>query len=64
VSGRPDYSLGYVYLPALVGIAVVSVLVAPAGAKLAHALPVDKLKKVFALLLLVVAIHMFVGLIT
>ncbi len=54
----PEYSLGFVYLPALVGIVAVSVLTAPLGAKLAHTLPVPKLKKFFAIFLYVVAIKM------
>ncbi len=49
----PPYSLGFVYLPALAGIATASIVTAPVGAKLAHSLPVDKLKKIFALLLIV-----------
>ena len=49
----PLYSLGFVYLPALAGIATASIVTAPVGAKLAHSLPVDKLKKIFALLLIV-----------
>ena len=49
----PLYSLGFVYLPALAGIAAASIVTAPIGAKLAHSLPVDKLKKIFALLLIV-----------
>ncbi|MEJ5210426.1 MAG: sulfite exporter TauE/SafE family protein [Burkholderiales bacterium] len=51
VGGLPDGSLGFVYLPALGAIAVASVLTAPLGARLAHRLPVKKLKKIFALLL-------------
>lgn len=51
--GLPSYCLGYVYLPALAGIVLASVLTAPLGAGLAHRLPVALLKKVFALLLLV-----------
>jgi len=47
----PAHSLGYVWLPALAVIASCSVLTAPLGAKVAHRLPVAKLKKVFALLL-------------
>jgi uncharacterized membrane protein YfcA len=47
-------SLGFVHLPALAGIAGFSVLTAPIGARLAHALPVPRLKRIFALLLLVV----------
>ncbi|MDK9706004.1 MAG: sulfite exporter TauE/SafE family protein [Desulforhopalus sp.] len=59
--GLPAYSIGYVSLPALVGIAAASVLTAPLGVKLAHSLPVDKLKKIFALLLFVVATKMLVS---
>lgn len=54
----PPWSLGYVYLPALLGIASVSVFVAPWGAKLAHRLPVEHLKKVFAAILYVLGARM------
>jgi len=63
VSGLPDYSLGYIYLPALVGIVVTSVLTAPLGVRLAHSLPVDRLKRVFAVLLLVVGTRMLISII-
>jgi len=59
----PAYSVGYVYLPALAGIAAMSILTAPLGVKLAHSLPVPTLKRVFAVLLLVVATKMAWGLI-
>jgi len=59
----PPYSLGYVYLPALIFIVIFSVFTAPMGAKLAHALPVDKLKRIFALFLYAVATKMAWGLI-
>jgi uncharacterized membrane protein YfcA len=49
----PPHTLGYVSLPALAGIVVASVSTAPLGARLAHSLPVPKLKRAFALLLLV-----------
>ena len=62
-NGLPPYSLGYVYLPALLFIACFSVLTAPLGARLAHALPVDKLKKIFALFIYIVATKMAWGLI-
>ncbi|HBI16529.1 MAG TPA: hypothetical protein DDY20_13655 [Desulfobulbaceae bacterium] len=58
VEGLPAYSLGYIYLPALAGIIGASMLTAPAGVWLAHRLPVQKLKRVFALLLLVVGSKM------
>jgi uncharacterized protein len=62
VTGLPQYSLGYAYLPALAGIVAASVLTAPLGVRLAHSLPVDKLKRVFAVLLLIVGTRMLVGL--
>jgi uncharacterized membrane protein YfcA len=51
----PPWTVGYVYLPALLGISVTSVFVAPWGARLAHRLPVGLLKKVFAVFLLALA---------
>ncbi|WP_461208395.1 sulfite exporter TauE/SafE family protein [Desulfocurvus sp. DL9XJH121] len=62
VEGRPEWSLGFVYLPALIGIVVTSVFTAPIGVRLAHSLPVPRLKKAFAVLLLVVATKMLFGL--
>lgn len=47
----PKYTLGFVYLPALLTISAASVLTAPLGARAAHALPTDKLKRIFALML-------------
>lgn len=44
----PEWSAGFVYGPALAGIAVTSVMFAPAGAKLAHRLSVKGLRRVFA----------------
>lgn len=61
--GLPAYAFGYVYLPALMGIVVASVLTAPLGVRLAHSLPVSKLKRVFACLLIVVGTRMLWGLI-
>ncbi|MDD6088058.1 MAG: sulfite exporter TauE/SafE family protein [Desulfovibrionaceae bacterium] len=58
VPDRPDYSLGYIYLPATIGIVVISMLVAPYGAKISQALPVSTLKKCFSVILFCVAIKM------
>ena len=58
----PQYSLGFVYLPALVGVSATSVVTAPFGAKLAHSLPIDKLKKIFAVLLIVMATKLLLSL--
>ena len=61
VPGLPELSVGYVYLPALVGIVVTSVMTAPLGVRLAHRLPVDRLKRIFAVLLLAVGTRMLVS---
>lgn len=58
VPGLPEHSIGFVYWPALAAIAVASVLTAPLGAKMAHRLPVKKLKKIFAVLLYTLGIRM------
>lgn len=63
VSGLPAYSLGYVYLPALCGIAAASFCTAPIGARLAHRLPVKLLKKIFAFLLIAIGTKMLFGLV-
>lgn len=51
-------SLGFIYLPALLVIAIASVTTAPLGARTAHRLPVKSLKKIFALLLYGLAAYM------
>jgi uncharacterized membrane protein YfcA len=51
--GLPPYALGYVYLPALAGIVVMSMLLAPLGARVAHASSVARLRRVFAIMLAV-----------
>lgn len=51
----PPYSLGYIYLPALVGLVCTSMLFAPYGARLSHRLPVNTLKRCFGIMLLLVA---------
>ncbi len=56
----PDYSIGYVYLPALAGIATASMLMAPVGARMAHRTPARRLRKVFALVLFSLATSMLV----
>ena len=58
VEGLPTGALGYVYLPALAVIATASVLMAPMGVKAAHAMPVKQLKRVFAIILYLLAAYM------
>jgi uncharacterized membrane protein YfcA len=57
-SALPTGSLGYIYLPALVGIVASSFVFAPLGAKLAHWLPAGKLKRIFALVLLGIGVKL------
>ena len=54
-STLPSPHLGYVYLPAVLGCAFASVITAPLGAKTAHKTNVALLRKLFAVLLLVLA---------
>ncbi len=52
----PEWTTGFVYWPAVLGIALASVPCAKVGAKLAHKLDAKLLKRGFALLLLIVGI--------
>lgn len=58
LQGAPAWSFGYLWLPALIVIAACSVLMAPQGARAAHALPVAKLKRAFAGVLFLLALYM------
>lgn len=57
----PDLSSGFVYWPAFAGIVATSMLFAGVGAKLAHTLPTGALKKVFALFLCGIGLHLLLG---
>ena len=54
----PPGTLGFIYVPALVVIAVASVTTAPLGARTAHRIDTAKLKRVFAVLLYSLASYM------
>lgn len=62
VAGLPRATLGYVYLPALALVVVTSMLAAPLGARVAHRLPVKRLRLVFAVVLYALATRMLVAL--
>ncbi|MBK6805607.1 MAG: sulfite exporter TauE/SafE family protein [Betaproteobacteria bacterium] len=55
----PPHSLGYVYLPALLFVALASMALAPLGARVAHAWPVGRLKRAFAVMLAVLGAWMW-----
>ncbi len=54
----PTYSLGFIYLPAFIIIALASLISVPFGALLVQILSVKKLKKIFALLLIIIGFNM------
>lgn len=58
VANLPSESTGYIYWPAFLMIAATSLLFAPLGAKLTHTLPINLLKKFFALFLAGVGLKM------
>lgn len=57
----PAYSAGYVYLPAVVGVAATSMIFARVGVQLAHKLSTKRLRQLFALLQVCVGISFLVG---
>ncbi|MBK1704141.1 sulfite exporter TauE/SafE family protein [Halochromatium glycolicum] len=57
----PPYSLGFVYWPAALAIVAASMPMANVGARLAHQLPTQTLKRVFAVMLLLVAAALLRG---
>lgn len=58
-SGLPPYTVGYVYVPALVAITICSVFFAPLGARVAHAWPPARLRRAFAVMLFVLGAFMW-----
>lgn len=57
-TGLPEHTIGFVYWPAVLLITVVSFFTTKIGANLAHSLPLGTLKKVFAVLLLLLSLKM------
>jgi len=53
----PLASLGFDYLPPLLGIVLASILFAPPGAWLVHRLPANALRQIFAIVLVVLGIY-------
>lgn len=59
----PEYSLGYVYLPALIWLVSASMLTAPLGARLTHSTQTAILRTIFVVLLYGLGIRMLMSLI-
>jgi len=60
VTGLPEWSAGFVYLPALLGIVLTSVIFAKVGANLAHYLPGALLSRLFSVFLMLVGIKFLI----
>lgn len=58
----PAGNLGFVHLPALAGIVLASMLTAPLGARTAHRMPISLLRRLFAVMLMLMAFKMLWGL--
>ncbi len=55
------YAVGYVYLPACIVISVASIIAAPIGVRLSHNLPASLLKKIFAVVSLLLSAKMLLS---
>lgn len=60
LKGMPDWTVGYIYLPAFLGVALASSLFVKLGVKLAHTLPQLLVKKIFAIFLLLVGLRFLI----
>ena len=58
VADLPGPHLGFVYLPAFIGVVVSTIFMAPVGARVAHRLPVKQLKRAFGVMLALLASKM------
>jgi uncharacterized protein len=54
----PEWSVGYLYMPAFVGISATTIFFAPLGAKLAHRMPVKTLRHIFIVVLMLLLARM------
>ncbi|PCI98705.1 MAG: hypothetical protein COB14_07350 [Alphaproteobacteria bacterium] len=60
----PPFSIGYLNIAAFLTIISTSIIVAPIGAKVAHSLPVPKLKRYFSIFMLMIAAKMMTEIFT
>lgn len=57
----PEYSLGFVYLPAVISIMITSIPMAKMGVQIAQRLSINKLIKYFGIFLLLIAIKLIIS---
>lgn len=55
-----EYSIGFMYVPVVVLVSIASYVAAPIGAKVAHNLKTHVIKKVFAIVLVVLSLKMLI----
>ena len=60
-AAQPGLNSGYVYWPAVVGVVLASVALAPVGARLVQHVPQQTLQHLFALLLIILGLKMLYG---
>lgn len=60
-SGLPPFTTGYIYWPAWIAVVLGSILFAPLGAALSYRISVNWLRRLFAVFLLLVGLHLFIG---
>jgi uncharacterized membrane protein YfcA len=58
VENLPNHTLGYIFLPALLCISMMSMVTAPIGVKIAHQLNTTQLRRLFAVVLICIASYM------
>ena len=56
-----DGLIGFVHIGAFITISILSFIMAKVGAKLAHALPAQTLKRAFGVLLMIVGVRLIIG---
>ncbi len=60
----PAHSLGYVYWPAVIPLALMAIIFTPLGVKLVHRLPQNTIKRIFGIFICLISISMFYTVIT
>jgi len=56
-----QFTYGFIYLPALFYVAIPSYIFAPFGAKLTQTLPINRIKMLFAILLIALSLKMLIS---
>ncbi|WP_118135641.1 sulfite exporter TauE/SafE family protein [Oceanicella sp. SM1341] len=60
IEDKPPFTVGYVNIPAFVIVVAMTLISAPIGVRLAHALPAKPLKRIFAVFIFLMAVNMLV----